>query len=82
MQPGYAANVDLGTFARCRTKNTRRLCFAGANFYFSFAVLTLAVRSFMSPVQSARRVSKADGGSTSSSARRSMLEMSAGEFMS
>ena len=27
MQPEYVVNVDLGTFARCRTKNTRRLCF-------------------------------------------------------
>ena len=38
-----------------------------------FAVLTLEVRSLMSSMQSARRVSKADEGSTSSPLRRSCL---------
>ena len=49
---------------------------------FVFAVLTLVVRSLMSSVQSAQRESKAEDDSTSSLSRRSILEMSAGEFMS
>jgi len=40
---------------------------------FSFAVLTLAVRSLMSSVQSVQSVSKAEDDSTSSLSRRSCL---------
>ena len=58
------------------------MCFAGANFYFSLAVLTLEVSSLMSSVQSSQRERKAGDNSTSSLSRRSILEMSAGEFMS